>query len=244
MNRPVQIADGVHRCGTDLVNWYMVEEGGRVTIVDCGAPGYWPQLDPSLAAIGRGRDDIDAVVLTHGDSDHVGFAERLRSESGTTVWVPEGDAEMVRTGTNKKPEGSPLPYLIRYPFAYKLLFHLTRNGGLKIPAVTGATTYSDGQRLEVPGRPLAVHTPGHTRGHCVLQFERVLLAGDALCTLNPLTGRRGPQLMPKALNVDTAQTLESIERLPEAAVIGVGHGDPWTEGTAAAVERVREVGPT
>ena len=50
--------------------------------------------------------------------------------------------------------------------------------------------------------------------------------------------------MPKAFNVDTAQTLESIERLPESPVIGVGHGDPWTEGTAAAVERVREVGPT
>ena len=130
MNEPVRIAEGVHRCGTDLVNWYLVEEGGRVTIVDCGAPGYWPQLDPSLAAIGRARSDVDAVVLTHGDSDHVGFSERLRSEAGVTVWAPEGDAKLVREGKIKKTEGSPLPYL-RYPFASRLLFHLARNGGIR-----------------------------------------------------------------------------------------------------------------
>jgi len=27
-------------------------------------------------------------------------------------------------------------------------------------------------------------------------------------------------------------------------VSGVGHGDPWTEGTAAAKDRAREMGPT
>jgi len=243
VNEPVRIAEGVHRCGTDLVNWYLVEEGGRVTIVDCGAPGYWPQLDPSLEAIGRARSDVDAVVLTHGDSDHVGFSERLRSEAGVTVWAPEGDAKLVREGKVKKTEGSPLPYL-RYPFAYRLLFHLVRNGGAKVPAVANLSTYDGGQRLEVPGNPVAVHTPGHTRGHCVLQFGDVLLAGDAICTLNPLTGRRGPQVMPKAFDTDSAEALASIDLLPEASVIGVGHGDPWTEGTAAAKDRAREAGPT
>jgi len=243
VNQPAPIAEGVYRCGTDFVNWYVVEEGGRLTIVDCGAPGYWPQLDPSLEAIGHSRGDIEAVVLTHGDSDHVGFSERLRSESGVAVWAPEDDAEMVREGKIKKTDGSMLPYL-RYPFAYRLLFHLARNGGIRIPAVANVSTYSDGQRLDLPGRPMAVHTPGHTRGHCVPQFGDVLLAGDAIRTLNPLTGRRGPQVMPKAFDTDAAQALESIDRLPDASVIGVGHGDPWTKGTAAAKERAREVGPT
>jgi glyoxylase-like metal-dependent hydrolase (beta-lactamase superfamily II) len=237
------IADGVHRCGTELVNWYLVEEGDRVTIVDCGAPGYWPQLDPSLESVGRTRDEVAAVVLTHGHSDHVGFSERLRAEAGTSVWAPEGDEEMVRTGKIPKRDGSMLPYL-RFPFAWKMITHLARNGGVKVPPVSEFTTYSDGQRLDVAGQPLAIHAPGHTSGHCVLQFGEVLFVGDVLCTLNPLTGRRGPQLPPRAFNSDSAQALASLDRLPEASVLAFGHGDPWTRGTAAAVEHAREVGIT
>ena len=228
----------MYRCGTEYVNWYLVEEGGRLTIVDCGAKGYWPQLDRALEQLGRTRDDIAAAVLTHGHADHVGFAERLRSESGTPVLVHEDDEEMVRTGKRQKTEGSMLPYL-RHPFAYRMISHLVRNGP-SIAKVNELTTYADGQRLDVPGNPLAIHTPGHSRGHCVLEFENALLVGDALCTLNPLTGSRGPQLAPDAFNVDTAQALESLARLPEAPLLAFGHGDPWTEGTAAAVSRARQ----
>jgi glyoxylase-like metal-dependent hydrolase (beta-lactamase superfamily II) len=232
------IADGVYRCGTELVNWYIVDDGGRLTIVDCGAKGYWPQLDEALRELGRSRDDIAAVVLTHGHVDHVGFAERLRSETGVPVYVHEDDREMVLTGKIQKTEGSMLPYL-RHPFAYKMILHLARNGP-SIAKVQEVTTYADGERLDVPGRPLAIHTPGHSRGHCALQFENVLFAGDALVTLHPLKGTRGPQLAPDAFSVDTAHALESLGRLPESPVLGVGHGDPWTEGTAAAVSRARQ----
>jgi glyoxylase-like metal-dependent hydrolase (beta-lactamase superfamily II) len=235
------IADGVYRCGTELVNWYLVEDGGRLTIVDAGAPGYWPQLDEALGELGKTRDDVAAVVLTHGHSDHVGFTERLRAESGTPVWVPEGDEEMVRTGNVGKRDGGLLPYL-RYPFAWKMIAHLTRNGGAKIPPVKEFSTYADGETLDVPGRPVATHAPGHTAGHCMLQFGDVLIVGDVLCTLGPLTGRRGPQIAPRAFNADSGQALESLARVPEAPTLAVGHGDPWTDGTASAVEQARAVG--
>jgi glyoxylase-like metal-dependent hydrolase (beta-lactamase superfamily II) len=216
----------------------VVEEGRRLTIVDAGSRGYWPQLDQVLAKLGRGRDDIAALVLTHGHADHVGFAERLRSESGTPVWVHEADAEMVRTGKPQKTESSLLPYL-RYPFAYRMLSHLVKNGP-SIKPVGELSTYADGQRLDVPGQPVVVHTPGHSKGSCALQFGEVLFVGDAMTELNPLTGSRGPQLPPKAFNVNTAQALESLDRLPEAPLLASGHGDPWTEGTAAVVKRARQ----
>jgi glyoxylase-like metal-dependent hydrolase (beta-lactamase superfamily II) len=237
------IADGVYRCGTELVNWYLVEDGGRLTIVDAGAPKYWPQLDQALGELGKTRDDVAAVVLTHGHSDHVGFSERLRAEAGTPVWAPEGDAEMVRTGKIPKRDGSLLPYL-RHPFAWKLISHLARNGGASVEPVREFTTYAGGQTLDVPGRPVATHAPGHTAGHCVLQFGDVVFAGDVVVTLGPLSGRRGPQIAPRAFNASSAQALESLEKLPEASVLAVGHGDPWTEGTAAAVSAARQAGVT
>jgi glyoxylase-like metal-dependent hydrolase (beta-lactamase superfamily II) len=225
------------------VNWYIVEDGGRLTIVDAGAPKYWPQLDEALGHLGKTRDDVAALVLTHGHSDHVGFAEQLRAESGTPVWAPGGDEQMVRTGEIGKRDGSMLPYL-RHPFAWKMTAHLVRNGGAKIPPVKEVSTYSDGQTLDVPGRPVATLAAGHTAGHCVLKFGDVVFVGDVLCTLGPLTGRRGPQIAPRAFNADSEQALESLARIPEASLLAVGHGDPWTDGTASAVERARAVGLT
>ena len=54
-------------------------------------------------------------------------------------------------------------------------------------AVDGAETFSGDDVLDVPGSPRVVATPGHTRGHCAIQFETkgVLFVGDALCTRNP-----------------------------------------------------------
>src|SRR5206468_928878 len=61
-----QVVPGVWRAGTRFVNWYIVDGGDAgLTIVDAGLPGYRDQLDTSLAHIGRRREDVRAVVLTH-----------------------------------------------------------------------------------------------------------------------------------------------------------------------------------
>jgi glyoxylase-like metal-dependent hydrolase (beta-lactamase superfamily II) len=110
------------------------------------------------------------------------------------------------------------------------------------------TTFSAGERLDVPGRPRVVHAPGHTEGCVALHFEghSALLAGDVLCSRNPLTGRSGVQVMPAAFAADAAQALASVDRLEglEAAVIGFGHGDPWRGGVSAAVADARATGKT
>lgn len=100
----------------------------------------------------------------------------------------------------------------------------------------------------MPGRPRVVPTPGHSPGHVAFHLPElgVLIAGDALCTYNPLTGRRGPQLMPKAFAFDIGQaqaSLDALERI-DAGLVLFGHGEPWTDGPAEAVARAREFGVT
>jgi len=53
-------------------------------------------------------------------------------------------------------------------------------------------------------------------------------------------------VMPKAFAADSQQQLHSLEALEriDAPLLLVGHGEPWTEGPAAAVARAREVGLT
>ncbi len=64
----MQLSTSLHRLGSSLVNSYLVEEGGQVTIIDTGLPGYWRDLPAELAAMGRSLDDVRGVVLTHGDT--------------------------------------------------------------------------------------------------------------------------------------------------------------------------------
>ena len=77
--------------------------------------------------------------------------------------------------------------------------------------IAEVTTFGAGDRLDVPGRPRVIHAPGHTDGCVALHFEghQALLVGDVLCSRNPLTGRRGVQVMPPAFAVSTPRRRSS-----------------------------------
>jgi glyoxylase-like metal-dependent hydrolase (beta-lactamase superfamily II) len=233
----------IYRAGTEIVNWYLVEEGGRVTIVDAGCPGYRRQLEGALRAIGRGIDDVEAIVLTHAHIDHIGFAQALQDERGTPVFAHEAELPQATTGKAPKTELSYLPALLRYRRARRVVFHIARHGGARPPKVARVEVFHDGDELDLPGRPRAVHTPGHSPGHCVLHVvtEGALFVGDALCGWSTITGREGPILPPPQYSNSMAQARASLQRIEaiEADTLYYGHGDPWTGGAAAAVAEAR-----
>jgi glyoxylase-like metal-dependent hydrolase (beta-lactamase superfamily II) len=247
MTPGAEVSLGVRRLGSERVNFYFVEEGGRVTVVDAGVSGYWDQVEPALAEVGRSLEDVEAVVLTHAHSDHTGVAGRLH-ERGVPVFLHAADHELLATGKESwKREGSALSVL-GHPRAWGFFGHMARNGALKPPHIDDPIAITDDDELDVPGRPRVIHTPGHTPGHCSLRFERhsALFVGDLLCTWHPILGRRGPQIMPSAFNVSSAQALESLGRIKQLSADTVlpGHGEPWTDGPAEAVALAREVGPS
>jgi glyoxylase-like metal-dependent hydrolase (beta-lactamase superfamily II) len=241
-----EVAPGIHRLGNDIVNYYVIEDGSRLALVDAGLPGFREQLEAFLAERGRALGDIEAVLLTHAHSDHVGVAEAVRA-AGATVYVHAADEEMARTGKYPKTEGGLGRYL-RYRATWRLVWLGVRAGGIRYSKIDAVTTFADAAELDVPGRPRVVHTPGHSNGHVVFHFpdRGALMAGDALCTWNPLTGRDGPQIMSGAFSISSSQAMASLDRLEplEAGVLLPGHGPPWTGGVAAAVARAREAGPS
>jgi glyoxylase-like metal-dependent hydrolase (beta-lactamase superfamily II) len=79
------VAPGVHRVEDAYTNWYLVEAGGRLTVVDAGVPTSWDAFTSALETLGHSTGDVEAVVLTHAHFDHVGFAERARRELGVPV---------------------------------------------------------------------------------------------------------------------------------------------------------------
>ena len=98
--------------------------------------------------MGRTLDDVKGVILTHGDSDHVGFAERLRRERGVPVYVHAADAGRAK---GEKPPKTAWPHMRVGPtlgfFAYSL-----RKGGLRTTALTEVVEVHGGETLPLPGR--------------------------------------------------------------------------------------------
>ena len=212
--------------------------------MDAGAPGDWSLLVSTLAERRIGLDGLDAILLTHAHSDHVGFAERGRAEAGAHVWIHGADAAVARGAKPPKNDASLAPHLFRLQ-TWRTAVSLMRRGGIKIVPVAEVSEFADGDVVDVPGRPRVAHTPGHTPGHSSLVFDdrEAVLCGDAIVTHNPLTGRVGPQIMPSAFNRDSAEALRSLDRL--AGLTGVlfpGHGDPFTGGASEAVRLARAAG--
>ena len=99
----MQIAKGLHRIGSDTVNSYLVADGDGVTIIDAGLPRYWKLLSRELAQLGLTLDDVRALILTHGDSDHIGFAGRLSREKGIPAYLFPADDEVTVDGVRTDP---------------------------------------------------------------------------------------------------------------------------------------------
>lgn len=236
-----ELGNGVRRLGSKYVNFYLIEEGGRLTLLDAGLAGYWEGLLQELAAMGRRIGDIDAVLITHQHPDHVGLAERVREETSARAYAHSADAPAI-SGNGPRLVPNFFSQIWR-PFIFKYMLHTGLNGALKNVPVADLNTFADGELLDVPGRPRAIHVPGHTAGCCALFLEsrRVLFSADALVTFDLLTGKPGPTLMPDFVNQNSRQAAESLSRLEaiEADVILPGHGEPWLGGVTEAVRLAR-----
>jgi len=166
-------------------------------------------------------------VITHAHADHLGSAARVHEASAARVLAHPADAEIVRAG-EPKPPPSFFADAWRPRFA-RYLLHAARNGGTSIEGVPEVETFADGDVLSVAGRPRVLHTPGHTAGHCALLLDDrgVLFSGDALVTLDTVTGSTGPRLI--RWNHNAEQAAASYERLRalDVPLILPGHGEPW-----------------
>ncbi|MFE4214482.1 MBL fold metallo-hydrolase [Streptomyces sp. NPDC056844] len=233
----MRLAPHLYRLGNDLVACYLVDTPDGITLIDAGLPGHWRDLQRELRSLGKSADDIRGLVLTHGDSDHIGFAERLRSEHGVPVYVHAADAARARTGDKPKAAVGPM----RLGATLGFFGYSLRKNGLRTRYVADVTEFGDGDVLDLPGRPEIVGMPGHSPGSVAVHVPvaDAVFVGDALTTRHVLTGRTGPQ--PAPFTDDPAEALDSLDRiagLPASWVLP-GHGAPWRVSPGEVGEAVR-----
>lgn len=223
------VADGITRLGTTMHNFYLIEEGGKFTVIDAGCSKELPTLVRALERLGGTLDDVEALLVTHAHADHFGFAKEAQ-DKGVELRIHEDDVDRA-TGTFGGKALSPADLPWWQPGTIKFLFVLARVGVTKMPHVDSIESMRDGETLELPGKPTVIHTPGHTPGHAMFNLpdRRILFTGDGLVTMNVLGGADGPQMMADPFHSDPDEAFASVERLAylEDTLILPGHGAGW-----------------
>jgi glyoxylase-like metal-dependent hydrolase (beta-lactamase superfamily II) len=236
-----QVADGVHLASTGLVNWILAEEGGQVTMVDAGYPGDAARVRESLERIGRSVEDVAAVLVTHAHVDHIGGIEWIGLDAPVLTSaeeVPHARREFLQ-------QAGEIDVLLRAWNPRVLLWSLRilAVGATQDVAIPEAVACATGTPLDLPGRPVAVPTPGHTVGHTAYHFPGVgaVATGDALVTGHPVTGVRRPHLLPDFFTHDPEQAERTLDDLAalDADVVLPGHGGAWTGTMREAVALAR-----
>ncbi|MBQ0890187.1 MBL fold metallo-hydrolase [Streptomyces sp. RM72] len=242
----VQVADGVHLVHGSDTNWVVLSEGDAVTLVDCGYPGDRELLLRTLSELGHAPEAVVAVLVTHAHNDHIGSAEYLNRVHGTPVYLHEAEVPHARREfLDQVAVGQVLRNAWR-PGVLPWAVHALRSGGTADVRVTAPEPLPGASGpLDLPGRPVPVHTPGHTAGHCAyaLPGHGIVMTGDALVTGHPTSRSEGPQLLPVMFDKDRERALESLGVIANTAgdIVLPGHGPVHHGPVADAVSRAREL---
>jgi glyoxylase-like metal-dependent hydrolase (beta-lactamase superfamily II) len=235
----VEVTPGATRLDLGIVNAYLVgEAGGPWVLVDTGTPGNAERIHAAAQEQFGAEARPEAIVLTHGHADHAGSAEELSGLWDVPVYAHHLELPFL-TGLSAYPPPDPTvggPFALLSRFIPRKTIDLGEERARKLP-----------EGGVMPGMPgwRWIHTPGHTPGHICLfrPEERVLLAGDALATVDAdsFSGmlRRKRKISRPATPVtpDWDAAERSVKEMASLRprVLAPGHGEPM-EGPAVANE--------
>lgn len=206
-----ELRDGVWWLECTGVNAYLIEDGDGVTLVDAGTPFDAAKIEAAIDTAGFDREDIQRILLTHYDIDHVGAAAKLSVDA--PVYVGSADADYV-TG-KRRPRVRSAKTLVQFL------------AGPLIPTLSDSRIrrVEDGDDI---GGFSAIHAPGHTPGHTVYVHE-----GRETALLGDLVIERDGKLRasPWYLSYDTNAVEDSIRkvnaRTDSIEMAAMGHGTPF-----------------
>ncbi len=225
----MEIIPGVHAINKLSVGRaYLYAESDRLTLIDSGLPNSADKIFTAIEALGRKREDVRQVIITHYHNDHAGSLADVVDRSGAQVLAHPLDAPVLR--------GERAPAPANTNAIMRRLLALT-DPGLRAPrAVRVDRELNDGDEVDLDGGARIIHTPGHTPGSIsvYLPGRRLLFAGDVVANL---FGVRPPVGW---FTEDRAAARASIAKLAELEfdVALFGHGPPLDKEASRAFRKL------
>jgi glyoxylase-like metal-dependent hydrolase (beta-lactamase superfamily II) len=209
-----RLREGIWWLDLGGVNAYLVDDGGAVTLIDAGPPWRAGAILDGLFDAGFALTDLDRVLVTHYDADHVAGLSRLAGLD-VEVYAGRGDAGLV-AGSESPDFGT------RKGFTQALMAPLVRASPVEVQSLDDGDTVGSFTVYETPG-----HTPGHVA--YVSEDLDAAFVGDLL---RESGGRVAAS--PWFISDDIDAVHESVRSLsaqaPDFSVLGMGHGVPFERG--------------
>jgi glyoxylase-like metal-dependent hydrolase (beta-lactamase superfamily II) len=227
-----ELAPGVYSLGHGKgghVHAFLLETGGELLLVDTLFEGDAGLVLEALRRLGRSPGDVRRIAITHGHRSHLGGLATLKRATGATVYAHRWEADIV-AGDRRAQAVSIIPHqsIKLIPFQLGLWLDRPRHDPCPVDELL-----DEGDAI---GPLQVMHSPGHSPGHLTFWWpERgFLIAGDGIATWpNLCAGWR-------VFNLNHVQHKESLGRLAtfEPRIVGVGHGDPITDGAGDKLHSV------
>lgn len=233
MTRRVQIAPGVFRHLVDIVNVYFLGKPGQPwVLVDTGVAGSEIRIILAAEKLYGSDSRPVAILLTHGHGDHSGSSVRLADYWNVPVFAHPMERPFLTGLSDYAPMDPTVGGFAGFISRFVPMARVDLGTRLRDLNSGGATPLAPEWRW--------IFTPGQSPGHVVFfrDSDRVLIAGDALATLDlssvtgNLLNRRilcGP---PEASTSDWNAAENSVQTLASLhpTVLACGHGYPYLEG--------------
>jgi glyoxylase-like metal-dependent hydrolase (beta-lactamase superfamily II) len=224
-----ELAPGVHMLGATKgghVRAYLIETNGELSLVDTLFENDGSGVLDAIRKLGRKPSDLKRIVLTHAHRSHLGGVAALKRATGAAVLAHEWEADIIAGDRPAQSVGlKPTAPFRTYPFQVGIFLNRPKHRPVPLDE-----SICDGDAF---GPLQVLYVPGHSPGHLAFSWaERgLLLSGDAIATW-PRFEAGWP-----AFTLNPEQQAASIRRMAEldAAIVGVGHGDPVTQNAADRV---------
>jgi len=204
------------------VDAYLLEDGDSLVLVDAGTPWDADTIREGVLDAGFAVADVDRVLVTHYDLDHVGALSKLDDDFSATVYVSEMDGRLL-DGSRKPPLRGKKAVLTRF-----VTMPLVSSPDLPVSFVSEGDTVGSFSVFETPG-----HTPGHL---CyVSESLGVGLLGDLVRGNADGSMRRVPWVVDGSRRRAGRSIREFAERAPPFEVACMGHGHPIADGGRGAL---------
>lgn len=212
--------------GLRISHIYVVVTGDRLILVDSATTNDADRIVQEIEQAGFAISDLEAVVITHAHSDHVGSLSELVRRSGAEVWAHRDEIPYVQ-----KEQPMPAASLVM-----RLMFRLSNRRPSTQTAPVVNRALEDGEKI---GTLQVIHTPGHTPGSICLYApaHKLLFCGDAMFNVHPLTGRKGLRPAIRLPSCDMDQVYTSLHKLAEIEIeiLCPGHGEPIVAGAGEQI---------
>ena len=210
-----QVAENLYQISLGGVNAFLIDKNDLV-LVDTGIPGSTNEIIAAIESIGRQRNDLGHILVTHSHPDHAGSLAALKQLTGAVAYMHPLETAITETGKLTQ-DMTPAPGM------EEMFKQFIGFGSSEYEPAKVEHQVNDGEELPVAGGLTVIHAPGHSVGQIVFLWKQhggVLFAADTCSNMMGLGYSLGYRDFEEGM-----RTLSRLSKL-EFQIACFGHGAP------------------